>query len=128
MLTGFCQLATSLLRPTDLFGRIGGEEFAIFLPDMIWQDAVSLAERLRASFEATSHTIADQPLTATVSVGVAISDDVNIDLSALLEAADQALYCAKAHRTASNYAHIPSPLPQQLNGMYSYRLSRPATN
>ena len=96
VLTGFCQLATSLLRPTDLFGRIGGEEFAIFLPDMIWQDAVSLAERLRASFEATSHTIADQPLTATVSVGVAISDDVNFDLSALLEAADRALYCAKA--------------------------------
>jgi diguanylate cyclase (GGDEF)-like protein len=96
VLTAFCQLATSLLRPTDLFGRIGGEEFAILLPDMIWQDALSLAERLRASFEATSHAIADQRLTATVSVGVAISDDLNFDMSTLLDAADQALYCAKA--------------------------------
>jgi diguanylate cyclase (GGDEF)-like protein len=96
VLTAFCQLATSLLRPIDLFGRIGGEEFAILQPDTMWQDALSLAERLRASFEATSHAIADQPLTATVSVGVAISDDVNFDLSALLDAADQALYSAKA--------------------------------
>jgi diguanylate cyclase (GGDEF)-like protein len=96
VLTAFCQLATSLLRPTDLFGRIGGEEFASLLPDTTRQDALSLAERLRAAFEATTHTLADGPLTATVSVGVAISDDESFDLFALLDAADQALYRAKA--------------------------------
>ena len=96
VLTAFCQLATSLLRPTDLFGRIGGEEFASLLPDIARQDALVLAERLRAAFEATSHTVAEQPFTATVSVGVAISDDASFDLSALLDAADQALYRAKA--------------------------------
>jgi diguanylate cyclase (GGDEF)-like protein len=96
VLTAFCQLATSLLRPTDLFGRIGGEEFASLLPDTARQDALWLAERLRAAFEATSHTVAERPLTATVSIGVAISDDdAGFDLSALLDAADQALYCAK---------------------------------
>jgi diguanylate cyclase (GGDEF)-like protein len=95
VLIEFCRLATSLVRPTDLFARIGGEEFAILLTDTTWQEASSLAERLRAAFEATSHTIADQSLTATVSVGVAISDDVNFDLSALLVVADQALYRAK---------------------------------
>ena len=92
----FCQLATSLLRPTDLFGRIGGEEFASLLPNIERQDALVLAERLRAAFEATRHTVAAQPFTATVSVGVAISDDASFDLSALLTAADQALYRAKA--------------------------------
>jgi hypothetical protein len=44
VLTAFCQLATSLLRPTDLFGRIGGEEFASLLPDTAREDALWLAE------------------------------------------------------------------------------------
>ncbi len=96
MLTAFCQVVTSLLRPTDLFGRIGGEEFASLLPDTGRQDALVLAERLRAAFETTPHKLAERPLTATVSVGVAISDDESFDLSALLDAADQALYRAKA--------------------------------
>ena len=96
VITAFCQLATSLLRPTDLFGRIGGEEFASLLPNTGQQDALGLAERLRAAFEANSHTGPERPLTATVSVGVAISENASSDLSALLDAADQALYCAKA--------------------------------
>jgi len=96
VLVAFCQVATSLLRPTDLFGRIGGEEFASLLPDTDWQNALGLAERLRAAFEAKVHTVAERPLTATVSVGVAISDDESLDLFALMDAADQALYRAKA--------------------------------
>ena len=96
VLTAFCQLATSLLRPTDLFGRIGGEEFASLLPDTTRQDALLLAERLRAAFEATTHPLADGPLSATASVGVAISDDASSDLAGLLDVADQALYRAKA--------------------------------
>ena len=96
VISAFCQLATSLLRPTDLFGRIGGEEFASLMPDTAPQDALRLAERLRAAFEAASSTAAEQPLTATVSIGVAMSDDASFDLSALLDAADRALYSAKA--------------------------------
>src|SRR5262249_13952502 len=75
VLTEFCRLATSLLRPTDLFGRIGGEEFAGLLPDTGRQDALLLAERLRSALEATPHTVGRRTLAATVSVGVAISDD-----------------------------------------------------
>jgi diguanylate cyclase (GGDEF)-like protein len=96
VLTAFCKLATSLLRPTDLFGRIGGEEFASLLPDTTRQDALLLAERLRAAFEAITHKVAERTLTATVCVGVAISDDESFDLFALLDVADQALYRAKA--------------------------------
>jgi diguanylate cyclase (GGDEF)-like protein len=66
------------------------------MPDTAPQDALRLAERLRAAFEATSHTAAEQPLTATVSIGVAMSDDASFDLSALLDTADRALYSAKA--------------------------------
>jgi diguanylate cyclase (GGDEF)-like protein len=96
VLIAFCQLATSMLRPTDHFGRIGGEEFATLLPDTEQQDALWLAERLRAAFEGTSHTVEGRTLSATVSVGISVSDDASVDLSALLKQADQALYRAKA--------------------------------
>jgi diguanylate cyclase (GGDEF)-like protein len=96
VLTAFCRLATSVLRPTDLFGRIGGEEFASLLPGTEQQDALWLADRLRTAFEGASHPVEGRTLTTTVSVGVAVSDDASVDLSALQKQADQALYRAKA--------------------------------
>jgi diguanylate cyclase (GGDEF)-like protein len=96
VLTAFCRVATSMLRPADLFGRIGGEEFAGLLPDTKQQEALWLAERLRTAFEGTSHTVGGRTLTATVSVGIAVLDDGRIDLSALLKEADIALYHAKS--------------------------------
>jgi diguanylate cyclase (GGDEF)-like protein len=119
VLVTFCRLATSQLRPTDLFGRMGGEEFASLLPDTTWQDALQLAERLRAAFEATCHTVAGQPFTATVSVGVATSNDASFDLSALLIAADQALYRAKAlgrNRVELSTLSPQSPPARQASG------------
>jgi diguanylate cyclase (GGDEF)-like protein len=95
VLVAFCRLAASQLRPADLFGRIGGEEFAMLLPDTEERDALRLAERLRTAFEATSYTIGRHALAATVSVGVAISNSANSDLDTLLKAADEALYRAK---------------------------------
>jgi diguanylate cyclase (GGDEF)-like protein len=119
VLSAFCLLATSLLRPTDLFGRIGGEEFASLLPDTTRQDALLLAERLRAAFEATSHKIADQTLTATVCVGVAVSDDASSDLAALLEAADRALYRAKTmgRNRVELSMHSATPLSTRPSGV-----------
>jgi diguanylate cyclase (GGDEF)-like protein len=96
VLTSFCRLATSQLRPNDLFGRIGGEEFASLLPDTGWHDALWLAERVRKAFEAFLHTTSQYSFRSTVSVGVAISDGESSDLNALLNAADQVLYRAKA--------------------------------
>jgi diguanylate cyclase (GGDEF)-like protein len=119
VLTAFCQVATSLLRPTDLFGRIGSEEFASLLPDIGRQDALVLADRIRAAFEVTHHAVAAQPFTATVSVGVAISDDASLDLSPLLVAADQALYRAKTlgRNRVELSTHSPqSPSARQASG------------
>jgi diguanylate cyclase (GGDEF)-like protein len=92
----FCRLATSYLRPNDLFGRIGGEEFASLLPNTGEDSAILLAERVRRAFEASSHPIGQHAIRSTVSVGVAISDEEYSDLSALLAAGDRALYRAKA--------------------------------
>ena len=96
VLTSFCRSATSHLRPNDLFGRIGGEEFASLLPDTGRHDALWLAERVRKAYEAFSHTTVQYAFRSTVSVGVAISDEKGTDLNALLNAADKALYRAKA--------------------------------
>jgi diguanylate cyclase (GGDEF)-like protein len=96
VLISFCRLATSQLRPNDLFGRIGGEEFACLLPDTGRQNALWLAERVRKTFEVSFHTAGQCTFRCTVSVGVAIADQERSTLSALLDAADQALYRAKA--------------------------------
>jgi diguanylate cyclase (GGDEF)-like protein len=95
VLTAFCRLAAAHMRPADLFGRLGGEEFAMLLPDSDEQDALRLAERLRSAFAATPYAVGGHAVTATVSIGVAVSDGVNSDLVALLKAADEALYGAK---------------------------------
>ena len=119
VLAAFCQAATSLLRPSDLFGRIGGDEFASLLPDTARQDAVLLAERLRAAFEAATHMAAEQALTATVSIGVATSDDASSDLGALLDVADQALCRAKAmdRNRVELWTHSPeSSFARQVSG------------
>jgi diguanylate cyclase (GGDEF)-like protein len=94
VLITFCRLATSHVRPNDLFGRVGGEEFASLLPNTGRHDAFWLAERVRKAFE--FHTTGQDAFRSTVSVGVAISDDERSDLNGLLSAADQALYRAKA--------------------------------
>ena len=95
VITVFCRLATSLLRSNDLFGRVGGEEFACLLPVTVRRDAVMLAERVRAAFEAVYHTIGEHRLSATVSVGVAVADDSSLEFVTLLKQADQALGRAK---------------------------------
>jgi diguanylate cyclase (GGDEF)-like protein len=95
MLCSFCDLVTKALRPGDLFGRIGGEEFACLLVDVSTTDALAIAERLRCRFADTEIYSGSSPLRATVSSGVAMAGQPQPDLEALMSAADRALYQAK---------------------------------
>jgi diguanylate cyclase (GGDEF)-like protein len=95
VLTSFCKVATAGLRPGDLFGRIGGEEFASLLPYTSLNEGLAIAERIRASVEATVVQDGESRLATTVSVGVAASADLNRDLAGLLMVADRELYRAK---------------------------------
>jgi diguanylate cyclase (GGDEF)-like protein len=95
VLISFSRSATSHLRPNDLFARIGGEEFASLLPNTTPQDAIWLAERVRAGVEAAPQSAEEHTIRITVSVGVALSNDATADLAGLLKAADEALYRAK---------------------------------
>jgi diguanylate cyclase (GGDEF)-like protein len=112
VLIAFCQASTAMLRPADLFGRIGGEEFACLLPDTDRQDALRLAERIRTAFERDSQTVGGLMLRATVSVGIAVSDNAKADLGTLLKEADRALYRAK--ELGRNRVQISEPPEQQL--------------
>jgi diguanylate cyclase (GGDEF)-like protein len=92
----FCEVAAAALRPNDVFGRIGGEEFAVVLPGSGIEAAGVRAERICVSFAENCRFIGDHGVNATVSGGVSASVNSEHALSALLEYSDVALYRAKA--------------------------------
>lgn len=82
------------LRTLDVLGRMGGEEFAVLLPDAGLEGASVVAERLRESVAATPMYVGDGRMTVTVSLGVAaLSSEETLD--GLLHRADDALGAAK---------------------------------
>ncbi len=92
-------LGETLARPGDLVARYGGEEFAVILPDTNTSGAAAVAERLRSAVEVMAITTAASrsPLSVTVSIGIATATAVSEEAaSALVGAADQALYQAKS--------------------------------
>lgn len=97
-LVGFCKAVGGELRQTDLFGRLGGEEFAVLLPGMSRQGALALAQRIcRKVEETTIKADGGVVLRMTVSIGVAnASPSDPYSLADLLRRADELLYQAKA--------------------------------
>src|SRR5690606_6133094 len=83
------------VRGDDIASRIGGEEFAVLLPECDADAARSFAERLRAAIADASFAPGGSPRRTTVSVGVASLAVPEGNRSALLAAADAALYRAK---------------------------------
>lgn len=103
----------SVLRKTDIFARIGGEEFAVLLPETGEEQAALLAERLRRTIEEArfEHDWDDiDPIAFTASIGVApcLKEDELIDDG--LKRADRALYAAK--REGRNRVMRWSALPE----------------
>jgi diguanylate cyclase (GGDEF)-like protein len=83
------------LHACDVFGRLGGEEFAVLLPDCSPAQARARAEQLRLSISATSATPSRPELVVTASFGVASTLQCGFELHRLLVVADGALYRAK---------------------------------
>ena len=92
----FASTVERMLRPTDLSGRLGGEEFAVLLPGAGAADAARAAERIRAAYCAAAAAVGGQAVASTVSIGVATTAAAECDLTDLLAVADRALYRAKA--------------------------------
>ena len=91
----FAEVAGGCMRRIDLFGRLGGEEFAAVLLDTARDRALAIGEQIRARFAEATRDVDGRPVVATVSIGVVVSHDAGLDLSALLAQADHALYRAK---------------------------------
>ncbi len=91
----FADVSSGCLRRIDLFGRLGGEEFAALLRDTTRERALAIAEQIRTSFAEATRDVDGRPVAATVSIGIVISHDAVLDLSTLLAQADHALYRAK---------------------------------
>jgi diguanylate cyclase (GGDEF)-like protein len=83
------------LRPTDLFGRLGGEEFGILLLDCSRERGMAVANRIRLAMEATRVEGEGYSVSFSASVGVASTDACGYDLQRLCREADAALYRAK---------------------------------
>jgi diguanylate cyclase (GGDEF)-like protein len=97
-----------LVRPYDTIGRFGGEEFLLVIPECGREDALQIAERLRAGVADQPVTFEDRVLTVTLSVGVAWLDDARQqDIDTLIAAADRALYRAKEAGRNRVRAHVP---------------------
>ncbi|WP_394236163.1 GGDEF domain-containing protein [Pseudomonas anguilliseptica] len=93
----FVAAITPALRAEDLLGRLGGEEFAVLMPDVSLDAALRVAERLRSQVQA--HPVAldsGETINLTVSIGLNWQADAGTELRAMLLSADQALYQAKA--------------------------------
>lgn len=89
VLVDFVDRMKSALRASDLFGRYGGEEFAVLMPNTTLADAQQVAERIRANVASSSAPA------YTVSIGISVVANGNQPGASLLTLADQALYLAK---------------------------------
>ena len=90
------EVITKEVRSLDIPARVGGDEFAVILPEVGWQGALLLADRIRARLRESPVEAEGRPLYQEVSMGVAsFPEHASKDEKELLEAADAALYLAK---------------------------------
>jgi diguanylate cyclase (GGDEF)-like protein len=92
VLVQFVSNVNKLLRQIDQLGRFGGEEFVALLPETSLEEAVLVANRIRAISGGT-----DQQRACTVSIGITTNAQANDDMPTLLARADAAMYRAKAN-------------------------------
>jgi diguanylate cyclase (GGDEF)-like protein len=113
VLTSIATALTHEVRPTDVVGRFGGEEFVLTLPSVNAAEALVTAERLRARILCLDHQVPAQPPPhITASIGIALFPRDGSSVDCLLKAADVALYQAKHRgrnqvRTARSLLSLP---------------------
>jgi diguanylate cyclase (GGDEF)-like protein len=98
VISALATLLRQRLRRTDVIGRYGGEEFAALLPECSSIDAFSLVDKLRSSFSLIEFKHRGEVFRCTLSAGVSSLEYFpDSQASALLAAADEALYSAKSN-------------------------------
>jgi diguanylate cyclase (GGDEF)-like protein len=100
----------SRLRISDTIGRIGGEEFAILLPDTCLETAYTVLEQIRTVIERGHFVHGDKELAFTVSTGITAMPESRVSVDELLSVADAACYRAKTlgrNRIETQVCEVP---------------------
>lgn len=105
VLRALAERCCSVLRKSDVVGRVGGEEFAATLAETDLQAGFETAERLRRVVERHPVELGGSPIPVTVSLGVAAREGNVVHPQELLKLADRALYEAKATGRNKVIAH-----------------------
>lgn len=82
-------------RKSDLIGRVGGEEFSVFLPETGHSDAMALAETLRRKIEEMEIAVGNNLVKVTASIGVDLKSESHRSIADIQREADCAMYHAK---------------------------------
>jgi len=107
-------LVADSVRASDTFGRYGGEEFMLILPETTPEDAVAMAEDLRSLVMREPLRIAGgQSVKATISIGIAGGRGSGLQLDMLVDRADGAMYAAKS--LGRNRTHMFRELDEEAN-------------
>lgn len=89
-----CRIQKSV-RPYDIVGRYGGEEFLLLLPDTAFKEGVVVAERIRTDINRETFSVCGDDMCISASLGIASLDEKDQNLDDLLKRADEGLYKAK---------------------------------
>jgi diguanylate cyclase (GGDEF)-like protein len=109
VLARVAKACASEIRETDLLGRLGGEEFAVIMPQTGSESALEIAERLRVAIEGLLPEFGAGAVAITASFGIAALDPTTRDLDTLLQHADAAMYEAKrAGRNCCGVSRAPT--------------------
>ncbi len=96
------------VRPYDVIGRYGGEEFVVLLPDTNLEQSLVVAERIRNSMSGELFDVPGGQIPVTASLGVSCSNENDKGLNDLLKRADEGLYKAKeAGRNRVSWVYHP---------------------
>ena len=95
-LKAFAEICRGEIRESDIFGRLGGEEFGLMLPETAIQDAQVLAERILRATNALEISLDGQAIRFTVSIGLIELNENDTTLNKVMHRADLAMYQAKA--------------------------------
>lgn len=96
LLVAIANAASTIIRPSDVLARFGGEEFICLLPRISTEEAERIAERIRQKVDSTAITLDDgATIQRTVSIGITHVDFNDLDINSILKRADVAMYQAK---------------------------------
>ena len=102
VLRAMCERVQRVLRRTDMFGRYGGDEFLVVLPETSEREAMEVARRMSEAVSGQPIELGERSLRVSASVGIATTDSAAIDREELIKRAERAL--SRAKRAGGNRA------------------------